>query len=149
LAALLVLGGLTLFLCIAGFRKLREGHEVKGRFVAFVLFLILESPELVYAGIVSGILAGALVLRKDEADTRLLMGCVGGGAFLGIFFSLLCHLRHRWARLGLSLLLASVLVAGALLWFGQLGPLGEQLGLHNPIQNPIIFGCQLLLGIPL
>jgi tetratricopeptide (TPR) repeat protein len=46
------------------------------------------------------------------------------------------------------LLVASVLVAGALLWFGQFGPVGESLGLTNPIQNPAILGVQLLLGIP-
>src|SRR6266851_1679602 len=149
LVALLTLGGLTLFLCIAGYRKLREGHRVNRRFLAFLLFLILESPELVYAGILAGIMAGALLLQRDQADTRLLVSTVGGGALLGIFFSLLRHVRHRWARLGLSLLLASVLVACALLWFGQLGSLGEQFGFSNPIQNPTVFGCQLLLGIPL
>src|SRR5437660_6702410 len=84
LVALLTLGGLTLFLCIAGYRKLREGFRVKGRFLAFLLFLILESPELVYAGILVGILAGALLLRKDPAETRLLVSTIGGGAFLGI-----------------------------------------------------------------
>jgi tetratricopeptide (TPR) repeat protein len=146
---LATLGGLALFLCIAAYRKLREGYRVRGRFFAFLLFLILESPELVYAGILAGIAAGALLLRKDEADTRLLLSAFGGGALLGVLFWLLRYLRHRWARLGLSLMLAIGLVVGALLWFGELGRWSEQLNLRSPIHNPIIFGVQLLLGIPL
>jgi tetratricopeptide (TPR) repeat protein len=42
-----------------------------------------------------------------------------------------------------------VLVAGTLLWFGQLGLFSERLGLNHPIHSPMIFGIQLLLGIPL
>src|SRR5262249_15312439 len=121
LVAALTVGGLTLALCIAGYRKLREGYRVKGRLLAFILFLILESPQLVYAGILLGLLAGTLFVRTEEADTRLLVSTLGGGAFLGIFFSLLQTVRQRWVRLGLTLLLACILVAGALLWFGQLG----------------------------
>lgn len=149
LVALLTLGGLALALCVAGYRKLREGYQVKGRLAAFLLFLILESPELVYAGILVGIGVGALLLRQDEAGTRLLISTSGGGAFLGVVFWLLRNVRSRWARLGLSLLLAVVLVAGALLWFGQLGQISEQVGLNNPVHNAMIFGVQLLLGIPL
>ncbi|HLJ94712.1 MAG TPA: tetratricopeptide repeat protein [Gemmataceae bacterium] len=149
MVALLTFSGLALFLCLAGYGKLREGYRVKGRFFAFLLFLILESPQLVYAGILAGMLAGALYLRVDQTDTRLLIGTVGGGVFLGIFFSLLRHVRQRWTRLLLSMLLASVLVAGALFWFGQFGALGDRFALVNPIHNSTIFGCQLLLGIPL
>src|SRR5690349_8708966 len=69
LMALLTLIVLALFLCITAYGKLRGGYRVKGRFFAFVLFLILESPELDYAGILAGITAGALLLRKNEADT--------------------------------------------------------------------------------
>ena len=149
LVALLTLGGLVLALCIAAYRKYREGYRPKGRLVAFLLFLVLESSELVYAGTIAGVTAGALLLRKDEADTRLLASCLGGGILLGILFWLLRYVHNRWARLGLSLLLASVLVAGALLWFGQLGTLGMPWSLTNPIQNPTLFGVQVLLGIPL
>jgi tetratricopeptide (TPR) repeat protein len=149
LVVLLTLGGLALFLGIAAYRKLREGYQVKGRFFAFVLFLLLESPELVYAGILAGIAAGALLLRKNQADTRLLLSTMVGGAVLGLLFWLVRHVLQRWARLGLSFLLALVLVAGGLFWFGQLGSLGESLNLHHPVFDTTIFGVQLLLGIPL
>jgi tetratricopeptide (TPR) repeat protein len=149
LVAFLTLGGLVLALCVAAYRKLREGYRVQRRFAAFLLFLILESSELIYAGTIAGITAGAFLLCKGEADTRLLVSCVGGGALLGILSGLLRYVHNRWVRLGLSLLLASLLVAGALLWFGQLGNLSVPLGLTNPIQNATLFGVQVLLGIPL
>ena len=149
LVVLLAFGGLAVALGIAAFRKLREGYRVKGRLFAFLLFLVLESPELVYAGTLAGLIAGALLLRQDQVDTQLLLGAVGGGAVLGFLFWLLRYVLHRWVRLGLSFLLALVLAAGALLWFGQLGPLGESLGFRNPISNATIFGVQLLVGIPL
>jgi tetratricopeptide (TPR) repeat protein len=146
----LAFGGLVLMLAVAAARKLREGYQVKGRLLPFLLFLILESPELVSFGILAGMLAGALAIRQIAGtDSRALLGCVGGGAVLGIVFGLLRHVRQRLWRLGLSLLLAAVLVTGALLWFGEFGDLGEELGLNQPIQFPKLFGAQLLLGIPL
>src|SRR5438046_1008341 len=63
------LGGLVLFLSIAAWRKLREGYHVSGRWAAFILFLILESPALVYEGILIGSTLGALLVRKAGADT--------------------------------------------------------------------------------
>src|SRR5690242_20327717 len=61
-AAACSFGGLVLFLAVAGARKLRDGYRVTGRLPAFVLFLLLESPGLVYAGILLGtLLADALV----------------------------------------------------------------------------------------
>jgi hypothetical protein len=148
-AAALTLGGLALFLAVAAVRKLREGYQVRGKFLPFLLFVLLESPELVYLGILSGLLAAALTLGTSAGDHRLLGISAGGGALLGVVFWLLRYVRHQGVRIGLCLLLAVVLVLGALLWFGQLGDLGERLGLTNPVLNPTIFGVQLLLGIPL
>ena len=49
-------------LAVAAVRKLREGYKVNGRVPAFVVFLLLESPGLVYAGILLGLIAGAYTL---------------------------------------------------------------------------------------
>ena len=38
-------------------------------------------------------------------------------------------------------------MTGALLWFGQIGNLGEYFGLSSPIHRSTIFGVQLLLGM--
>src|SRR5262245_2746759 len=51
--------GLTLCLAVAGFRKAREGFTVKGKWVGFILFLLLENPSLVFGGILIGLGAGA------------------------------------------------------------------------------------------
>ncbi len=150
LASLITLGGLAVLLGIGAYPKLRQGYHVKGRLLPFILFLILESPELVYTGILVGMAVGAFVIRDAGTTSWVLIASAGGGAALGVVFWLLRYVQHRWVRLGLSLLLAIVLVSGALLWFGQFRDFGERLGLTNPLQDkdPTIFGTQLLLGIP-
>jgi tetratricopeptide (TPR) repeat protein len=145
----LTLAGLALSLSLAAYRKVREGFAAKGRPFAFLLFLLLESPELVYAGIILGLTFGALLICRSQEDNWLLGASALGGAVLGLVFFLLRYVRNRNMRLGLSLALGAVLVVGALLWFGQLGTLGQRLGLNNPLEDPALFGAQLLLGIPL
>src|SRR5437868_14175285 len=78
---LCTLGGLTLALGVAAFAKFREGFRVHGRLPAFLLFLLLESPTLVYAGILLGTAVGAFRLRSpDRVNDLILIWCVGGGA---------------------------------------------------------------------
>jgi tetratricopeptide (TPR) repeat protein len=150
---LFAVGGLALGLGIGGYRKLREGYRIRNRLFSFILFLLLECPGLVYAGILLGIGAGALFLRRTEADTRALVAAVAGGTILGILFGALRYVRRRPVRLGLSLVLAGLLVTAALLWLGQLGEYGQtlldELGWNNPLRDRAIFGTQLLVGIPL
>src|SRR5439155_14844841 len=49
------LGGLAVFLGVAGVRKIREGYRVKGRLLGFLIFLVLENPGMVYAGLLLGL----------------------------------------------------------------------------------------------
>src|SRR5262249_55433880 len=56
---------------------------------------------------------------------------------------------HRIVRVAVILSLAAILVGVALLYLGQLGDLGEQLGITTGSVDPSLFGAQLLLGIPL
>src|SRR3954453_16578797 len=79
-----VLGGLALALLAAAVGKLRAGVRPAGRPLTFLVFLLLESPKLVYAGVVFGLAAGAIAVRPAEADGRLLAATVGGGALLGV-----------------------------------------------------------------
>jgi tetratricopeptide (TPR) repeat protein len=147
-AALATLGGLMLFLGLAAYLKVREGYHVRGRPVAFTLFVLLESPELTYAGVIGGGTLAALLVRQGATDSRFLLAFIGGGAALGLLFGLLRHVTHRWTRLGLSLLLAAVLVAGVLFWLGHFGTFGLEFTPLTPL-NRTVFGAQLLLGIPL
>src|SRR5208337_3394167 len=116
LLALCTLGGLAVALAIAGYGKRRRGYQVKGRWPAFLLFLLLESPELVFAGVLLGTGLGALAIRNPETEQGLLLGTVGGGAVLGLGYWFVRHVRHRGWRLGLSLALAVAPVAVVLAW---------------------------------
>lgn len=112
LAAVCTFGGLVLFLGVAAWQKLREGYRVTGRLPAFVLFLLLESPGLAYAGILLGtLLADALVRTAETRDW--LLPLAGGGALLGLVFWLLVRVRERWFRTALCFALGVALVGSA------------------------------------
>ena len=81
-------GGLALALILAGLSKLWAGYRVRGRLLAFILFLLLESPGLVYTGILGGLVLGSLWLRDFQSDPLFLQMALGGAA-LGVVFWLL------------------------------------------------------------
>ncbi|HXG10912.1 MAG TPA: tetratricopeptide repeat protein [Gemmataceae bacterium] len=147
-------GGLTICLVIAAWIKLRQGYRARGQWPAFILFLLLESPTLVYTGILLGMAVGAFTVRGSarEGDEWLLSYLVGGGAVLGVLFGVLQAVRRRWVRAGLSLALAVGLVAALLYGFGYRGQvLGFTLDIRPQVslENPALFGTQLLLGMPI
>src|SRR5947209_2354146 len=102
---LLTLAGLAAALLLAAAVKLREGYRAWQRLPFFLFFLLLESPTLIYAGILGGTLAGVLWVRRPELDD-LLLPTLGGGAALGLAFGLLREVKDRTIRLGLILALA-------------------------------------------
>jgi tetratricopeptide (TPR) repeat protein len=147
-SALLSVAGLVFCLAIAAYQKRREGYSPKGRPLAFVLFLLLESPELVYIGVLSGTALAAFLLCKNETDNWVLAGFVITGAIAGVAAGMVRHLNRRDVRIVVGLFLAAIAVTIALLYLGQLGELGERLGVSRVLSNPAIFGAELLLGIP-
>src|SRR5262245_39117828 len=54
--------GLAAALLVATVLKLREGVRIQGRPVSFILFLLLESRNLVYGGIILGMAVGTYLL---------------------------------------------------------------------------------------
>ena len=62
--ALLTVLGFAVSLAIAAWLKLREGYQVGGRVPGFLLFSLLESPRIVYAGVILGLAIGAFSIRK-------------------------------------------------------------------------------------
>ncbi len=138
-----IAGGLLLALLVAAFSKLRAGYRVRGRLAPFVLFLLLESPGLVYAGVILGLLGGSLWLRDGEPDS-LFVSMVAGGAILGIVFEMLRVVRDRRLRLALSLGMGAALAGGAIYYFG----LVEGVQAQYPLNNPTAVGVFLLLGLP-
>jgi tetratricopeptide (TPR) repeat protein len=153
---LCILAGLVIGLGVAAVRKFSQGYRVGGRPLAFVLFLLLESPYLIYAGVLAGTAVGAVAFIPPAATPapqppwRELLLFVAGGAVLGSLFGSLRQVRRRAVRIGLSLALAAALVAGALALFGQFAELGVQLPFEwtKPQFVPAIFAAQLLIGIP-
>jgi tetratricopeptide (TPR) repeat protein len=133
---LAAVAGLVLALALAGLSKLREGYRVRGRLLVFVLFLLLESPTLVYAGILGGTLAGIYLIRQPGADDLFLPILLGGGA-AGLAFGVLHQVQRRDLRIGLILALAAALVA-----------LGTTQLDQFELKDPTLFAVQLLLGIP-
>src|SRR6266511_51861 len=140
---LCTLGGLVLALALAGLAKLREGYRIHGRLLPFVLFLLLESPTLVYGGILGGMFLGTLWVREGTSD-ELLIQMVAGGAALGVVFGMLRVVKERRVRLGLSLAMGAGLVAAAAYWFGMV----EGVEARYKIENPTAVGVFLLLGLP-
>ena len=142
-ANLPVLAGFGLALVAAAALKARAGYRVRGRVAAFVLFLLLESPTLVYGGVLAGALVGIWLVREPGGD-ELLAAAVAGGAGLGLVFNLLRSVRRRDVRVGAMLALAAGLVAGGLFWLGKLGDAARP----HELASPAAFGWQILLGIP-
>jgi tetratricopeptide (TPR) repeat protein len=145
---LLALGGLVLALLAAGLAKMREGYRVRGRLLIFTLFLLLESPTLVYAGILGGTFAGIVWVRQQVGEQpqlqELFLPALGGGAFAGLAFGALRQIGHRLTRIGLILALAAGLAGGLLYWLGQFGTLASK----HQLGDPTVFAVQILLSIP-
>jgi tetratricopeptide (TPR) repeat protein len=145
-------GTLILFLAVAGFRKLREGYRVRGRWSAFVLFLILENPGMVFAGTLLGMLLGAYTLLENysffgsatihdqDVETTWLIWCLIGGAAVGALFDYLYSVPslqlRRWYGLGLAVAMA----AGTIELLPTIMP-------SEPART--MFAALLLLGLPL
>src|ERR1043165_4432733 len=120
LIAGIALLSLLLFLGTTALLTVRQGLHIRGRWLGFILFLLLECPGAVYAGLIIGLSAGALVafeLRGPDGIPADAAWPVLGGAILGgIFYNLrgIPQPKHRFA---LSLALLAVLVGGAIAFF--------------------------------
>ncbi len=145
---LLALAGLVLALVGAGLAKVREGYGVRGRLLIFILFLLLESPTMVYAGILGGTLGGIAWVHQllgEQAELqKLFVPTILGGAAAGLAFGSTRQVRHRLTRIGLILALAAGLVGGLLYWLGQFGDLAQR---HH-LADRTIFAVQILLSMP-
>jgi tetratricopeptide (TPR) repeat protein len=148
------LAGFVVALLLASLMRIREGYRIRGRVIAYVLFLLLESPTLAYLGILGGTFSGIYLARglldsgHQQALQGLLAPIIGGGAVAGLAFGLLRQVRHAMLRVLLILALAAGLAAAGASWLGVPGV--NLLGSVTPYQlaNPTAFAIQLLLGIP-
>ena len=152
LLAACTFGGLLLALGLAGLWKIKQGYRIRGRLAPFILFLLLESPGLVYAGILAGTAAGAYLIHGgtiDDQQRALLIYMVGGGAILGVLFGVVRSVRIRRVRLGVSLLMAAALVGGLAYWLGLLPEVRGLIPQHKVSDAAAsTLGIFLLLGLP-
>lgn len=131
--------GLAMALAAAAYYKLREGVTTRGRAVGFLLFLFLENPGRVYAGLVVGLALGVSVaVRGEDLDWKLVAPSFAGLA-LGALLYRLRMVRdpaiRKYLGWGVVLVLIGAPVA-ALTW----SPL--------PPQEEFMLGVLMLAGIP-
>src|SRR5437879_3390726 len=108
--ALVSVAGLAICLGFAAYQKTREGYSPRGRPFAYLLFLLLESPELVYTGVLLGMAVAAFLLCRTQTDNWLLAGFAATGAIIGSALGLLRSIERRAVRIGVGLLLAATVV---------------------------------------
>jgi tetratricopeptide (TPR) repeat protein len=145
-------GTLALFLGVTAVRKHRDGFKVRGRPGAFVLFLLLENPGMVYAGVILGMLLGAYSLlagygwmspmAEDAADIwrERLLYCILGGGVLGLVFNALYRVEPRKLRRLLGGILGAALIGGGIFALPMIMPSGDA---------RMMFAVLLLFGMPL
>jgi tetratricopeptide (TPR) repeat protein len=140
-------GGLAVCLAVAAWHKFREGYRVRGRLLGFLLFLVLENPGMVYAGLLLGLSFGTYMTFKDRDPVRgPLMEWdslipAAGGVVLGVIFYAMRYVRDRSVRFRMGLALVVVLTGGLV------GAYYYRPDLFDPRQL-YMTGVLLLLGLP-
>lgn len=137
--AVCVAAGLAAALGMAAARKLGQGY--RGRWPAFLLLLVLESPGLVYGGVLVGV--GAGVAWLGVGDGQQLLTLLGGGVLLGAIIWLARDVRQHWLRFAASLAPACLLAAAAFSWLDRHPAVVEDAATRAWL------AAELLLAIPL
>ncbi|HKB02330.1 MAG TPA: tetratricopeptide repeat protein [Gemmataceae bacterium] len=153
--ALWLVGGFLAGLVCAAVKQFRDLKNLGRNPLGFFLFLLLENPFFIYAGIVFG-MAGAAIdlvsiklaalgLDWDSKDRPLEMSilgyCVLGGALFGYGMGELRQVRNPFYRFGLAAVLCAAAGAALYLWLDDVNLLGDQ-------DHRTLLGVHLLLGIP-
>jgi hypothetical protein len=139
LVALWLLAGLAAALLFAGGRRIAQGVRPAGRWGAFLILLILESPTTIYAGLLLGLIGGAVSAGGGAVDPHTL-SALAGGAVYGAVLGALPRIGQPWRRLVLAGLIAALAVIVAVEWIEQ----------HldvDPARRQTL-GAFLLLGLP-
>ena len=135
--------GLVAALLSAAWRWLPQWQQVRGRFLPFLLMLLLENPVRLYAGILGGLLAGAVIATALAGwDWLYLLGAIASGAALGAAFFALERLENRWLRSGSVLTLIALIAFGLFFWLQS-----QTAGID--VERQDTFALYLLLAIPI
>jgi tetratricopeptide (TPR) repeat protein len=141
LVGLWLAGGVVIGLSVAAWQQLRQGIRAHGNWIAYWLFLLLESPRQVYAGTILGLLLGVFAVQPEGIHRWLLPMFVGVGVALGIGLAALRMVKQRWYRFAIGLAAGAALVAGCLILLQTFPDV-------VPERNRRAFGFYILLGLP-
>lgn len=145
-ATLLVYGltllGLVIALALAGRKARAVGVQSQPGSAAYWVYLLLEYPALIYAGVLSGLLAGSLLITLVLQHWTLteLGLAVGIGLGIGIVLIATRLIAQRNVRRAVVLALSAAAVAFFALYLFR-----DEI----PGWNAVHFGIHLLLAIPL
>jgi tetratricopeptide (TPR) repeat protein len=146
LAAFLA-GGVGIGLISGLLSWLPRGIHVGGRYLALLLFLILENPILIYVGSIGGLLAGVLWVHDSSRGYSLLPICVGGGALVGLAIGEARRIGSANWRTSAAAAMACILVGVALTVLESDQSI-YRMGGDAPTLR-FEFGVHLLLGLPI
>ncbi|MBI1830439.1 MAG: hypothetical protein HYR84_03200 [Planctomycetes bacterium] len=148
LITLYTLGGLGLCLGWAAYQKIREGYRIQGRLLGFIVFLLLDHPGLVYAGLLGGLSIGTILtfhsrvlVEGQDAIPIESVWPVAGGAILGYIFFAMRHVEDTLQRFWISLAMIAVLVGGAAAFYYLKPDVLRQ-------DQQLMIAVLLLVGIP-
>jgi tetratricopeptide (TPR) repeat protein len=150
--ALWLAGGFLISLVLAAIRQFRDIKGLGRNPVGFLLFLLLENPFLIYAGIIFGLAGAAIdIIQVKKAlipdgqtpplELSILGYCVLGGAVFGYGLGELRQVANPLYRLGVTALLCAAVGFTLYYWLGDLDLLGNESQQRR-------LGVHLLLGIP-
>src|SRR5262245_11523513 len=138
---LCLVAGALVGLIVAAWQQHRAGLQLTGRWTAYILFLGLENPRHIYAGVILGLLVGVLFVQPESHNPWLLPLHLVGGVIVGVALAALRMVRQPWWRFGIALAAAAAIV-GAIVW------LLFQMPDVIPESSRQAFGLYLLLGLP-
>lgn len=106
--------GLALGMTVAVFRSRRRGVRPQGRPMAVLLFVLLDNPWEIYAGIVFGAAVAAISLQSHATHGWLLPAAAGIGAVIGLGLAWLRTLEPAKVRWIAAFVGAAVLAAAGI-----------------------------------
>jgi tetratricopeptide (TPR) repeat protein len=142
--ALCMLAGLGAALLLALIRQFRDLGRLGSNPLGFFLFLLLENPFFVYAGLVFGLAAGAILEQSEEVERvapYLLWYCVGGGAILGYGFGEMRRIKDGYYRFAIP---AAVMVIVGYLLSDQI----QHFVVPDTPEKRHMLAMHILLGLP-
>ncbi|MCS6977872.1 MAG: tetratricopeptide repeat protein [Gemmatales bacterium] len=135
--------GLLAGLIASAVGNLRRLPTVRGRWIAFLLFLVLEHPALVYVGAVGGLAVGVVAATAWAGWPWHHLGLgAAAGLGLGLLLTLFYFVPNRWLRSGTILAVAAAAAVGLyLLIYLHADP--------SDSQRRLWFGVTMLAAAPL